>query len=69
MPLRLDQDMDLILPRDAMAVIFDVDGTLLDTNEQRTRSWQRACERHGLEISKEKYMQVSACSGVSRVVS
>ena len=32
------------------AVIFDLDGTLLDTNEAHARSWVRSFERHGYKV-------------------
>lgn len=32
-------------------IIFDVDGTLLDTNDGHARSWEEVLERHGYSIS------------------
>jgi beta-phosphoglucomutase-like phosphatase (HAD superfamily) len=63
MTLSVEADLDAILPRRAQAVLFDVDGTLVDSNSQRVRSWQAACREHGLDISREKYMQVCSWLG------
>ena len=32
------------------AVLFDIDGTLVDSNEQHVRAWEAAFHRHGYEI-------------------
>jgi beta-phosphoglucomutase-like phosphatase (HAD superfamily) len=31
-----------------LAVIFDIDGTLVDTNYQHTLAWHRAFRQHGV---------------------
>ena len=36
------------------AMIFDVDGTLVDTNQVHVTAWQRAFQRHGFEVSAER---------------
>src|SRR5438067_13526609 len=33
------------------AVLFDIDGTLVDSNDQHTRAWVRALEREGRQHS------------------
>ncbi|GLI68614.1 hypothetical protein VaNZ11_013087, partial [Volvox africanus] len=52
-----------ILPRRARGAVFDMDGTLLDTNDRRVESWQTACSRHGLRIDKKTYMDLTGMSG------
>lgn len=59
---RLDVTDD-ILPRAARAAVFDVDGTLLDSNARRVESWSEACRRHGLHIDKDKYLKETGRSG------
>ena len=36
------------------AVIFDVDGTLVDTNPTHAEAWQCAFERGGFDVAKER---------------
>lgn len=38
------------------AIIFDLDGTLLDTEGIHYKSWDHALIKHGLGISEEKYL-------------
>jgi len=33
------------------AVIFDVDGTLVDSNDAHARAWMRACAEHGITVA------------------
>ena len=35
-------------------VIFDLDGTLVDTNEMHVRAWQRALDDHGYKIAADR---------------
>jgi len=55
--------MNDLFPAEAQAAIFDMDGTLLASNEHRINSWQKATREHGLDISEEKYMQETGKSG------
>jgi HAD superfamily hydrolase (TIGR01509 family) len=34
-------------------IIFDIDGTLLDSNDAHAKAWQEACKRHGFEVDYE----------------
>ena len=36
------------------AIIFDVDGTLIDSNGAHVEAWQRAFARHGYEVTQER---------------
>lgn len=36
------------------AVIFDIDGTLIDTNPAHVEAWRRAFERHGYDVPVER---------------
>lgn len=40
----------LLLRPDISAVLFDVDGTLIDTNDFHAESWQRTLSQFGLEV-------------------
>lgn len=37
------------------AVIFDMDGTLLDNNPYHLKAWQTFCENHGIILTEEEY--------------
>jgi len=50
----------MITPTTLKAVLLDVDGTLLDSNDAHARSWVEVLERHGHECS---YSQVRALIG------
>ena len=39
----------------AFAVIFDMDGTLLDNAEYHKKAWIKFLEKHGIEITAEEY--------------
>ena len=36
------------------AVIFDIDGTLVDTNPAHVEAWRRSFERHGYDVPQER---------------
>lgn len=38
------------------AVIFDVDGTLVDSNNLHVEAWQEAFRRYGKEVAIEKIL-------------
>lgn len=38
-------------------IIFDCDGTLVDSEEHHYQAWKRAFEKHGVEISPELYIE------------
>ncbi|KAG2497901.1 hypothetical protein HYH03_004166 [Edaphochlamys debaryana] len=52
-----------LLPSRAKGAVFDMDGTLLDTNDRRVESWQAACSKRGLKIDKETYMALTGMAG------
>ena len=41
--------------RDIQALIFDCDGTVLDTMEWYWPSWQQVCADHGIDFSRERF--------------
>ncbi|KXZ56120.1 hypothetical protein GPECTOR_1g100 [Gonium pectorale] len=52
-----------ILPTRAKGAVFDMDGTLLDTNDRRVESWVAACAKRGLRMDKETYMALTGMAG------
>lgn len=52
-----------LLPAKAKGAVFDMDGTLIDSNTLHVGSWQQACERVGLKIDKDTYMRETGKSG------
>ena len=42
------------------AVIFDLDGTLIDTNAMHAEAWRRALEPHGCRIGLDRIYAESA---------
>lgn len=57
----------LRLFREADAVIFDLDGTLVDTVSLRAEAWSAALASHGVELPAPKAARLVGAS-VSRVV-
>ena len=52
----LETEVDSILKRfDIKAVIFDLDGTLLDNNEYHLKTWKHYLKEEGIDISDENY--------------
>lgn len=45
----------LIQKFDAKAIIFDLDGTLVDNNEFHLKTWKQYLEEEGIDISDENY--------------
>lgn len=43
--------------KQSWAVIFDMDGTLLDNNPYHLKSWQEMCRRYGRELSEQEYKE------------
>jgi HAD superfamily hydrolase (TIGR01509 family) len=39
------------VPTDSPAILFDVDGTLVDTNWFHTLAWWRACQKAGVDVA------------------
>ncbi|KAI8468471.1 MAG: HAD-like domain-containing protein [Monoraphidium minutum] len=52
-----------LVPEGAKALLFDIDGTLLDSSGQRVQSWQEAAGKHGLSISKAQYLAYTGMKG------
>lgn len=48
---------------DTFALIFDMDGTLLDNNAYHLKAWRGFLQKHGFELSDEDYL--SRVSGVN----
>lgn len=52
----LETEVDSILKKfDVKAVIFDLDGTLLDNNEYHLKTWKHYLKEEGIDISDENY--------------
>jgi len=45
------------------AVLFDVDGTLLDSNDAHTASWTHACRSHGVEVTPTQVRRLVGMGG------
>ncbi|MDP1843726.1 MAG: HAD hydrolase-like protein, partial [Sediminibacterium sp.] len=52
MPTRID---GLIREKKIKAVIFDLDGTMVDNNPYHLASWRQYLQELGIEISEENY--------------
>ena len=46
-----------MLPGDLAAAIFDLDGTLVDSFDAHWRSWRAMCERHGVNLTHERFVR------------
>ena len=58
--LKLDESLEekvhtLLSRFDVKAVIFDLDGTLIDNNEFHLKTWKQYLEKEGIDISDENY--------------
>lgn len=51
------------LPNDLEALIFDCDGTLVDTMPFHLQAWEQICEETGLCFSKEYFMEKAGVPG------
>src|SRR5690349_10819462 len=49
------------------AMIFDIDGTLVDSNPAHVEAWRRALESHGYQIAADR-IQVEIGKGGDKVV-
>jgi HAD superfamily hydrolase (TIGR01509 family) len=45
------------------AVLFDVDGTLVDSNDAHARAWQQALREHGIEVAFDDVRQLIGMGG------
>ena len=48
------------------AVIFDVDGTLVDSNEAHARAWVDALRGYAYDVPVERVQQTSSAAGLIR---
>jgi beta-phosphoglucomutase-like phosphatase (HAD superfamily) len=48
--------MEYLLPESVRGLVFDCDGTLLDTMSSHWASWQAACEKFGLLMTSEDFL-------------
>ena len=48
------------------AVIFDVDGTLVDSNDAHARAWVRAFTEHGITVD-ARLFNVEHCSTLNTI--
>ncbi len=46
------------------ALIFDMDGTLTDSNPAHLKAWTRACHRFGMEYPREKFYYYAGLSSL-----
>lgn len=51
------------LPNDLEAIIFDCDGTLVDTMPFHLQAWEEICEETGLYFSKESFLSSAGIPG------
>ena len=51
------------LPNDLEALIFDCDGTLVDTMPFHLQAWQQICEETGLCFSRESFISSAGIPG------
>lgn len=52
----LEKTVNILLSRfDVKAVIFDLDGTLIDNNEYHLKTWKQYLAEEGIDISDENY--------------
>lgn len=52
----LETEIDSLLKKfDVKAVIFDLDGTMLDNNEYHLKTWKHYLKEEGIDISDENY--------------
>lgn len=48
--------MEKLLPQDVRGLVFDCDGTLLDTMSSHWASWQAACSKFGLLMTADQFL-------------
>jgi beta-phosphoglucomutase-like phosphatase (HAD superfamily) len=51
------------LPNDLEALIFDCDGTLVDTMPFHLQAWEQICQETGLDFSKESFIATAGIPG------
>lgn len=44
-----------MIPENLKAVLFDLDGVIVDNNDYHRKAWQQFLNRHGFELSDEEY--------------
>ncbi len=54
-----------MLKKSIKAIIFDCDGTLIDTEHAHFRSWQIVLNKRGVAFSREEYFLFSGQSGIA----
>ncbi|KAF5834270.1 HAD-like domain-containing protein [Dunaliella salina] len=58
-----DASVNELIPPETKGCLFDMDGTLLDSTDQRVRSWNQAVQKHGLTMDKETYLNETGKAG------
>ena len=61
--LNLFEDEIELLPKDVKAVIFDCDGTLLNTMPLHWQAWCEICRETGLNFSKKDFLRLAGVPG------
>ena len=44
-----------MVPGNLKAVLFDMDGVIVDNNDYHRKAWQQFLKRHGFDLSDEEY--------------
>jgi beta-phosphoglucomutase-like phosphatase (HAD superfamily) len=52
-----------LIPEDVKALIFDCDGTLLDTMPLHWKAWCQICEETGLSFNKKDFLRLAGVPG------
>lgn len=52
-----------LLPNGAKGLVFDCDGTLMDTMSQHWQSWRLACAKFGLDMTVEQFLSYAGKPG------
>ena len=51
--------MKLKVDENAKALIFDIDGTLVDTMEVHYKAWQKMCAKHGFDYPRDVFYELA----------
>lgn len=56
-------DTKNMIPKDVKALIFDCDGTILDTMPLHWKAWCQICEETGLNFAKKDFLRLAGVPG------
>ena len=57
-----------LIPENLKAVLFDMDGVIVDNNVYHRKAWQQFLHRHGFELSDEEYNRRISGRGNSELI-